>query len=199
MSAVRRILPVSCAGETPGANPPTGILRSTPSTMHTDVEIPQVLPSGTIPEEERAAQLFTADLGPKKDLGPARYGKGPRPCFCCGKDGHSWIACPKKVSGKCGVCGSQEHPTFRCHKRFQPSPESRVNCVVSFPADEVPAGVRTLDQADLPSCPRPMRQRMRTKTRKTWPVTRLLPVIIYGQQSPRNLRLPTSLIPTSVP
>ena len=79
-------------------------------TMHTDVEIPQALPSGTIPEEERVAQLFTADLGPKKDLGPARYGKGPRPCFCCGKDGHSWIACPKKVSGKCGVCGSQEHP-----------------------------------------------------------------------------------------
>ena len=46
-------------------------------TMHTDVEMLQILPSGTIPEEERAAQLFTTDVGPKKDLGPARYGKGP--------------------------------------------------------------------------------------------------------------------------
>ena len=123
--------------------------------MHADVEMPQILPAGTIPEEERAAQLFTTDAGPPKDLGPAWYSKGPRPCFCCGKDGHSWIACPKKVSGKCGVCGSQEHPTFRCHRRFQPAPESRVNYVVSLPTDKVPTGIRTLDPLDLSPTPVP--------------------------------------------
>ena len=112
--------------------------------IQADVDLPQLVPVGQATEEERAAQLCAAEASPKKDLGPVRFGKGPRPCFCCGQEGHSWIVCSKKVAGKCGVCASQEHPTYRCHRRYQPAPESRVNCVVSLPADQVPTGVRTL-------------------------------------------------------
>ena len=92
-------------------------------------------------EEERTARVHAIDLGPKKDTPPPRIGIGPRPCFCCGSDAYSWIQCPRKVSGKYGVCGSQEHPIFRCFKKYNPAPSARVNYVVSLPVDQVPEGM----------------------------------------------------------
>ena len=53
---------------------------------------------------------------------PARIGKGPRPCFCCGEDSHSWIHCDKKKRGNCAVCGALDHRTRQCFHRFQPHP-----------------------------------------------------------------------------
>ena len=110
-------------------------------------------------EEEQTARIHAIDSGPKKDAPPARIGIGPRPCFCCGSDAHSWIQCPKKVSGKCGVCGSQEHPTFRCYKKFNPAPSARVNCVVSLLIDQIPEGITVCEtqpsgrESALPTTP----------------------------------------------
>ena len=59
------------------------------------------------------------------------------------------MACSHKVAGKCGVCGTQDHPTFRCYCRYQPAPESRINCIVSLPIDQVPEGVRVVTDTEL--------------------------------------------------
>ena len=87
------------------------------------------------------ARVHAIDSGPKKDAPPPRIGVGPRPCFCCGPMLHSWIQCPRKVSGKYGICGSQEYPTFWCFKKYNPAPSARVNCVVSLLVDQVPEGM----------------------------------------------------------
>ena len=112
-----------------------------PRSNHIDVNEANQEEAAPLTEEEQTARIHAIDSGPKKDAPPARIGIGPRPCFCCGSDAHSWIQCPKKVSGKCGVCGSQEYPTFRCYKKFNPAPSARVNCVVSLPVDQIPEGV----------------------------------------------------------
>ena len=118
----------------------------TPRNNHLDVEEVALEERNPLCEEERTARVHAIDSGPKKDAPPPRIGVGPRPCFCCGSDAHSWIQCPRKVSGKCGVCGSQEHPTFRCFKKYNPAPSARVNCVVSLPVDQVPEGMTVCEE-----------------------------------------------------
>ena len=75
-------------------------------TIQVAPEDPPLADQGQTPDEEKAAQLYVATIGLKKDLEQARFGKGPWPCFCCGQEGHSWMACSRKVAGKCGVCST---------------------------------------------------------------------------------------------
>ena len=52
-----------------------------------------------------------------------RIGKGERPCYCCGAEGHSWAVCNRRKPGKCGVCGGKDHLSRFCSLRFRPDPK----------------------------------------------------------------------------
>ena len=41
------------------------------------------------------AHLFSSVATTPQGGKPLRIGKGPRPCFVCGKDSHSWVRCEK--------------------------------------------------------------------------------------------------------
>ena len=90
------------------------------------------LPDGMIEEEwvARILALNIVEKPPMKDEAKRKYGQGPRPCFVCGKDGHSWIRCEAKKKGKCAACGSQAHFTRHCANRYFPRPEAIIHMLV---------------------------------------------------------------------
>ena len=88
-------------------------------------QIPDDVPNGMDEEEwvAHVAHLYSS-LTPNQQGGrPLKIGKGPRPCFVCGSDAHSWVKCERKRKGKCGVCGSEHHYTRYCVQRFYPDPK----------------------------------------------------------------------------
>ena len=96
-------------------------------------------PEGMI-EEEWVARLMVLQLGTKgmpPDDSQRKYGQGPRPCFVCGRDGHSWIQCEKKKKGKCAACGSQAHYTRHCANRFFPRAEAVLHMITQHATGEV--------------------------------------------------------------
>ena len=89
---------------------------------------PQMLddvPVGMDEEEwiARVAHLYSTSTPNPQGGRPLKIGKGPRPCFVCGSDAHSWIRCERKRRGKCGVCGGDNHYTRFCVQRFYPDPK----------------------------------------------------------------------------
>ena len=89
--------------------------------------IPEI--TADVPEgfEEEEWDAMVATLRSTVVSSPAasaqlRIGKGPRPCFVCGADNHSWIRCEKRKKGKCGVCGKDDHFTRFCSLRYYPNP-----------------------------------------------------------------------------
>ena len=134
-----------------------GTARCEPRFRDPKVQVRQVQASSPPPgntafpdlaDEEMAARI-NAVTPEGHQSSNTLYGESPRPCFCCGKAEHSWTECAKRIRGsKCGRCGSNEHPTFRCFKRYQPAPESRINCIISLPADQLPEGITVLPKVD---------------------------------------------------
>ena len=68
-------------------------------------EEPQILedvPMGMDEEEwtARIAHLYSSATPNPQGGRPLKIGRGPRPCFVCGSDAHSWIRCERKRRGK---------------------------------------------------------------------------------------------------
>ena len=90
-----------------------------------EITWPSDIPKGMDEEEwtMHVSHLFST-LAQKPSQGKAlKIGKGPRPCFVCGQEGHSWVRCSKRQRGKCGVCGSLNHFTRFCANRYYPDPK----------------------------------------------------------------------------
>ena len=94
------------------------------------------IPGGMDEEEwtSHVSCLFST-FGTKPQGGiPLKIGKGVRPCFVCGQDGHSWVKCERRKKGKCGVCGSENHYTRFCFQRYYPDPKLAAAQSTSAPA-----------------------------------------------------------------
>ena len=107
------------------------------------VSVSDTAPPG-ITEEEWDARLAFGTVTTRGK--PARIGDGPTPCFCCGESGHTWIRCNKKKKGKCAVCGSQEHWTRQCDRRFRPYPT-----YLNAPAQKDPVRSNYQQRSSFPS------------------------------------------------
>ena len=83
------------------------------------------VPLGMDKEEwiARVAHLYSTFTPNPQGGRPLKIGKGPRPCFVCGSDAHSWIRCERKRRGKCGVCGGDNHYTRFYVQHFYPDPK----------------------------------------------------------------------------
>ena len=133
-------------------------------------------PPGITDEEWDARLAFgTVTTGGK----PARIGDGPTPCFCCGESGHTWIRCDKKKRGKCAVCGSQDHWTRQCERRFRPHPT-----YLNAPAQRLPLRGNEQTRAAFPS---------------SNPASRAIPISSAGPQGtakPSAFQKPAGMIDT---
>ena len=107
------------------------------------VSVSDTAPPG-ITEEEWDARLAFGTVTTRGK--PARIGDGPTLCFCCGESGHTWIRCDKKKKGKCAVCGSQEHWTRQCDRRFRPHPT-----YLNVPAQKDPVRSSYQQRSSYPS------------------------------------------------
>ena len=76
-------------------------------------------------DEEWMAALYAITATTPRGYASRKIGKGPRPCYICGADGHSWVNCAKKKAGRCGTCASQQHDTRNCWESYRPDPNSR--------------------------------------------------------------------------
>ena len=97
--------------------------------VETDVDDQPVIMEDIPPdmdEEEwvtHIAHLFSSVATTPQGGKPLRIGKGPRPCFVCGKDTHSWVRCEKRRKGKYGICSSDNHYTRFCTQCYYPDPK----------------------------------------------------------------------------
>ena len=73
-------------------------------------------------DEEWMAALYAITAATPRGYASRKVGKGARPCYVCGLDGHSWVHCTKKKNGRCGTCGSQQHDTRNCWESYRPDP-----------------------------------------------------------------------------
>ena len=126
-------------------------LRQTCVDAHEEPSVLEDVPPNMDEEEwvTHVAHLFSSVATSPAGGKPLRIGKGPRPCFVCGKDSHSWVRCERRRRGKCGVCGSDSHYTRFCAQRYYPDPKLAANPVPKDAPTPSARCVQTRDD-DLP-------------------------------------------------
>ena len=155
MSAVRRTSWASSDGETLGANPLIETLRSMPVLCMPTWKCHKYCPQELFPKKKGQPSYLPLTPVLRKTSGQPGMIKARDPAFAVARTGTHGSRALRRSLVNIECADPRSTPLSAAISVSSPAPESRVNCVVSLPADEVPARMRTLDPLDLLSTPAP--------------------------------------------